>query len=132
MLGPILSFVAWLQETPLAFAQTGAWEDIKTTLHPVEIIFGANGLLQSDAIDKLFKNRVAAVANIFLGLTTLVLILLLMYGGTLWMTARGNEQQVAQAKKIIREGIFGVIIILLAGVITNFVIYNVYQQTVAH
>lgn len=35
---------------------------------------------------------------------------LILYGGLRWMTARGNEEEVTQAKKIIRNSIIGLII----------------------
>jgi hypothetical protein len=41
-------------------------------------------------------------------------LLLLIYGGVFWMTARGNESQVDKAKNIITNSLVGLIIILLA------------------
>ena len=65
------------------------------------------------------------VANIvtylmtFLGLIAVIVILL---GGFKWMTASGNEDKVAEAKKTIIAGAIGLIIILAAYAIVNFVI----------
>lgn len=41
----------------------------------------------------------------------------LLYGGWLWMTARGNEEQVEKAKKIIREGVIGLALIFASATI---------------
>ena len=55
----------------------------------------------------------------FLGIIAVVIILL---GGFKWMTAAGNEDKVAEAKKLIIAGIIGLIIVLCAYAIVNFVI----------
>ena len=58
----------------------------------------------------------------FLGIIAVIIIL---YGGFLWMTAAGNEDKVDTAKKLIGAGVIGLIIILAAFLIVNFVISNV-------
>jgi len=55
----------------------------------------------------------------FLGIIAVVIILL---GGFKWMTAAGNEDKVAEAKKLLVAGIIGLAIIISAYVIVNFVI----------
>ena len=55
----------------------------------------------------------------FLGIIAVVVILL---GGFKWMTAAGNEDKVAEAKKLIIAGIIGLIIVLCAYAIVNFVV----------
>ena len=47
---------------------------------------------------------------------------MILIGGFQWMTAAGNEEKVEKAKKIISAAIVGLIIILLAWAIVNFVI----------
>ena len=71
--------------------------------------------------------RTAAVSLVkllmtFLGIIAVVIILL---GGFKWMTAAGNDDKVAEAKKLIAAGIIGLVIILSAFLIVNFVITNV-------
>ena len=55
----------------------------------------------------------------FLGIIAVVIILL---GGFKWMTAAGNEDKVAEAKKLIVAGIIGLIIILASFAIVKFVV----------
>ncbi len=55
----------------------------------------------------------------FLGIIAVVVILL---GGFKWLTAAGNEDKVAEARKLIVAGIIGLIIILSAWAITAFVV----------
>ncbi|MCX6779633.1 MAG: hypothetical protein NT034_00415 [Candidatus Magasanikbacteria bacterium] len=64
------------------------------------------------------------IANIIraaLGLIGIVLVCLMLYAGYLWMTAGGNEEQIAQAKSIIRNAVIGLAIILSAYSIVAFI-----------
>jgi len=54
----------------------------------------------------------------FLGIIAVVIILL---GGFKWMTAAGNEDKVDEAKKLIIAGCIGLVIILAAFMIVQFV-----------
>jgi len=54
----------------------------------------------------------------FIGVLFFILII---YGGLLWMTARGNESQVEKAKDLIQAAIIGLIIVLAAYAITAYI-----------
>ncbi len=71
--------------------------------------------------------REAAMSLIRLIMTFigLIAVCIMLYGGFLWMTAAGNEDKVETAKKLIMAGIIGLIIILAAFLIVNFVVTNV-------
>ena len=62
------------------------------------------------------------VIRYLLGFLGVVAVVILIYGGFLWMTARGNEEQVKKAKKTIINGLIGLIIIMLSFIIVQFVI----------
>lgn len=62
----------------------------------------------------------------FLGVLFLVL---LIYGGYLWMMDRGEEALAKKAKDIIKNAIIGLIIVLGAYAITNFVMNNIFLET---
>lgn len=71
--------------------------------------------------------RTAAVSLVKLMMTFLgiIAVVIMLLGGFKWMTAAGNEDKVAEAKKLIAAGIIGLIIILSAFLIVNFVVVNV-------
>jgi len=60
-----------------------------------------------------------------LSLTGVIFVLLTIYGGFIWMQARGNEEDVTKAKKIIESAIIGIIIVGLSFAITSFVINRI-------
>ena len=63
--------------------------------------------------------RVINVALSFLGVIAVGIILL---GGFKWMTAAGNEEKTAEARKLLGAGVIGLIIILASWGIATFVI----------
>lgn len=77
---------------------------------------GAANLPQTDA-----RTVVINLINTLLGVLGIVFLLLVLYGGFLWMTAGGNDDRASQGRKIIGNGIVGLIIIFLAFAITTFV-----------
>lgn len=65
---------------------------------------------------------VGKILNIVLGLLGIVFFGLVLYAGWLWMTAQGNGEQVEKAQKIILQGAVGILLILSAAAISNFVV----------
>ncbi len=62
--------------------------------------------------------KIVGAALAFIGI---LFFILMIYGGFLWMTARGNEQQVEKAKELIIAATIGLIIILAAYAITVYI-----------
>jgi len=66
----------------------------------------------------------ATIGNLIavaLGLVGVVFLVLMVYGGALWMTARGDEKMVTRAKDTITRNVIGLIIVLASYAITAFV-----------
>jgi hypothetical protein len=64
---------------------------------------------------------IGKIINVILGFLGIIFIVLIIYGGFMWMTAQGNEAQVEKARKILIRAIIGVIIILVSFIATWFV-----------
>lgn len=73
---------------------------------------------------------VARIINVSLSLLGIILVALLVYAGYLWMTAAGEEEPITKAKSIIRNAIIGLIIIMLAYAITQFVLTRLLSAAV--
>lgn len=83
--------------------------------------FAANaGLGTADFTETIA--RIIRVALSFLGIVAVVIILL---GGFKWMTAGGNEDKVKEAKRLMIQGIIGLVIVLSAFAIAQFVITQI-------
>lgn len=61
------------------------------------------------------------VTEFILGVGAAFFMVLIIYGGWLWMTARGNEEQVGRAKKLILGAVIGFAILLAARIITELI-----------
>lgn len=68
------------------------------------------------------QDMIISVVNWVLALLGLIAVIMILYGGFVWLTAGGNEEKVASAKKIISAAIIGLIIVLLAYAIVTFVV----------
>ncbi|MBU1130651.1 Ig-like domain-containing protein [Patescibacteria group bacterium] len=68
------------------------------------------------------RDIIAAIVNVVLGFLGVVAVLICLYGGFTWMTAGGSPDKIEKAKKILINGAIGLIIILSAFAIVNFLV----------
>jgi len=101
-------------------ASTGLDTTAKKTGHYSQRLFGAGTTLEGGI------SSILTAALSFLGV---IFLLLMIFGGILWMTARGNEKNVDRAKTIIFDSIIGLVIVIAAYAITYFVTSIFVNQT---
>ncbi len=102
------------------------------------IVFAQGALERLDAVgntafpgqrDRTAPMVAGDIIKFFISILGVFFVILMVYGGYLWMNARGNEQQVEKAKTLITSAVIGLIIILGAYTITYFVITNLVNAT---
>jgi cbb3-type cytochrome oxidase subunit 3 len=71
--------------------------------------------------DMSIPETIGSILGTALSFVGIFFLVLVIYGGFMWMFAAGNEQQVDKAKKIISSAVIGLIIIMAAYAITSFV-----------
>lgn len=98
-----------LSEIGKNFEQVGSGTGLKTTNSLASII--------------------GSVINAFMGLLGIILVVMIIYAGYLWMMAQGNTQKVDDAKKIITNAVIGLIILMAAYAIAQFVLNAVIKGT---
>ena len=69
---------------------------------------------------------IGRIINIVLSLLGVIFLALAVYGGYEWMTAQGDDKQVTSAKNIIKNSIIGLVIIVAAYAISNYVVQSVF------
>ncbi len=67
-------------------------------------------------------NIIGEIIKILLGLLGVIAVIFVVIGGFQWMTAGGNEEKIKGAKRVIGQGIVGLVIVLAAYAIAYFVI----------
>ena len=114
----ILATLAFsLASAPAALAQTAA--------DTLGLTYGTTTGLGSRDV----RTTIASIINVALGLLGIVALVIILYGGFKWMTAGGNDDQVAEARKIIIAGVVGLAVILSSYAIANFVIDQLASAT---
>jgi len=107
----LTTLALWLIYTPLAHAQN----------------FG-QGNLDAIATQANLKNQttlpqlIGNIVKILIGSLGILFLLLTVYAGYLYLTARGEEDHVKHAKETLQRGVTGMVIILIAYALAAFVI----------
>lgn len=113
---PLLFFAksAHAQTAPPGYT---LWEGMRDAIVPIGRVFGYPSGIPSDI-------RVIAfvVVSIFLRLLAVIFIILIIYGGYIYLTSQGIEEKVQKGKAIVRTGIIGAAIIIASLSIATFVL----------
>jgi len=87
------------------------------------------GFEESGLATTPLPETVAKLINAALGLLGLVAVVIILIGGFKWMTAMGNDDNVKKAKALILQGVIGLIIIICAYAIAQFVLDAINRAT---
>lgn len=68
------------------------------------------------------ENRTKDIINVALGAMEVVAVIIIIYGGVVFTTSRGDPEKTKKAKNTILYGVIGLAIGLLAFAIVNFVL----------
>jgi len=74
--------------------------------------------LAGETNPSVFIGKIVGAGLAFIGA---IFFILIIYGGYVWMMARGNEQEVTKAKELIYGAVIGLLIILAAYAITVYI-----------
>jgi hypothetical protein len=75
------------------------------------------------------RETAANIIRAALGVLGIVAVVIVLWGGVMWMTAGGSDEKVSSAKKILFSGLIGLVIILSAFALTQFVINQLIGAT---
>lgn len=78
---------------------------------------------------KQLTATIASIINVAMGLLGMVVVVLILAGGFLWMTAGGSDEKITKAKGLIFGGVIGLAIILSAYAIAQFVVGSLLTAT---
>lgn len=95
-----------------------------------QIDVGTNEISDNIDLGSTDPRTVAArVINIALLSLGVIAVGIIIWGGFVWMTSNGDEEKVSQAKKILKNGVIGLIIILSAWGIASFILSRLIGAT---
>lgn len=87
---------------------------------------GEGGGIKTDVDLNIF---IGTLIKTILSIIGVLFLIMMVYGGFLWMTAGGNEAQVEKSKKLIIAAIIGTIIVVSSYAISYFIIEKLSQAT---
>lgn len=85
----------------------------------------SNSISLAEADPRVIIGRIIQIALSLLGAVALLII---MYAGFIWTTSNGDEEKIGRAKKILRDAVIGLVIILSSWAITTFVLSRLVQS----
>ncbi len=91
--------------------------------------FSGFGMTSADARAIGLGGLVGTYVTAFLGFVGTIAFVVFLYGGYLWLTARGNDDQVADAKKYLFNGTIGIAVIVLAYSAAYFITSQLYKAS---
>ncbi len=94
-------------------------------------LIGEHGYEETSALgpDVSLKSAIYRIIKISLTFIGIIFIILIIYGGFLWMTSQGNDDQVGKARTIIIRSAIGLFIVLASLSIAWFVFNSIIEAT---
>lgn len=80
-------------------------------------------------VDKPLPEIIGDLIRGLLGFLGVIFLILIIYGGFLWMTSAGNEDRISKAKKIIANSAIGLFIVVISFALTTFIFDVIIQAT---
>jgi len=83
---------------------------------------GYDNSLQLDQAENKLIQISGSVIQTLLSFLGVIFLILMVYAGFIWMTAKGDQQKVQKAKDILTNSLIGLIIVMAAYAISYFII----------
>ena len=93
--------------------------------------FGTSYLSEVGLGTQDIRVTIVKLIKVALSILGVVVMVIIIAGGFRWMTAGGNDESIQQAKKIISAGIVGLLIIIIAYALTNWIFTSILTATTA-
>lgn len=75
-------------------------------------------------------DTITFIVNIILYIVGAIALLMLVYGGFMYIISGGNEDTIEKAKKILTYAIVGVVVVIISYVVVNFLVAEIAWNTV--
>lgn len=80
-----------------------------------------DGTAEGENLEDTLPAQIGRIVQLFVSFAGVLMLVMVVYAGLLWMTAGGNTDKVESAKKLMKNAIIGLVIVLLAFVIVTFI-----------
>ncbi len=107
----VISGLGWLVSASMAAAQV--------TTSYTDLILGDRSPIELAIL----------IINWAMGILALIAVIIILWGGFVWLLSRGEEEKVNKAKAILRNGLIGLVIILAAWGIATYILNQLLDIT---
>jgi len=114
-------FGAWVSVLPILLLPATAFAQLEKSKTDLVTIKGKIGADVGQSLPEL----IGSFIKVILGVLGIVFVIYVVYAGYLWMTASGEKEKVEKSKKLLGQAIIGLIIIVAAYAISDFVITQI-------
>ena len=76
-------------------------------------------------------STISTIIKVFLSMLGVIFLVLMIYGGYLWMIDQGNNDKIKKAQSLITAAVVGLIIVLLAYAISYLVLSTLGSETLS-
>lgn len=118
----VFSFFIFAIFTPHTYAAENVG-DIINELDKTAVNAGIIG--EGEQAEVTIYDFIGRFINLFLGFIGAIFLIIIIYAGFTWMMAKGNQQEVEKASKLLENATIGIIIILAAYLLTNYVVFRI-------
>lgn len=98
---------------------------MKEIITKLAVDYGKPNTIGTDVGADGLDTSVMNIVNWIIGVIGIVAVIVMIIGGVQYMTSSGDPGKVKKAKDTILYGVIGLVVVILAAAIVNFVIANV-------
>ncbi len=109
----VLGLISLILGVNLALAQGGGAIDVGDCPPILQTLNGCQGGL---------RGMVLLIINFALGFLGLLAVIMVIYGGFLYVSSAGNEENVNKAKKILLYAALGIVVIIVSFALVNTIL----------
>ncbi len=113
-------FGAWASTLPILFFPAVTMAQISKGTEKLAEVATASGFKQGPTLPVMVGN----IINIILSIVGVYFVVIIVYAGWLYLSDSGDSAKVKKAKTLMGQAVIGIVIILAAYSISNFVITN--------
>ncbi|MEK7994954.1 MAG: hypothetical protein AAB403_14205 [Planctomycetota bacterium] len=110
---------AWLSVVPLVLLPASAYAQLNTAKNLLGDVGNGVG---TDVTTNNLPKLIGRLISGFLGVLGIIAVVYIIYAGYLWMTDGGDGAKIKKAKAMIGASIVGIVLIIAAYAIAQFVI----------
>jgi len=109
-------------------SENGSNGSVQPPVQPPGSTFGLEEV-QGTPKDLTIPGILATIADMLIGMAGFYLVVMLIYGGIVYLTSAGNEKRVETGKNVITYAIIGIVIVFASYLVAQFVIQAVAPVT---